>query len=300
MANSRTSLGLWAALVLAGCAAGLAARHTVSSGENVAVLAARAGLAESEFRRINHMGPTDIVRPGDTVLLRGDGPAAPKKDPERPAPRAAPAETPKPRPALPPQPQPQERAKPQPSKKPAAPPPRAAEPSPSPKGERPSQSTPAPAPTPAAPTEVAPAPKPPAPRKPPPQPAAPEKKGAFSWPLDGEVARPFGKSAAGENLGIDVGAPVGTTVRAAAAGKVIYAGTPTQAYGPLIVIDHGGRLHTVYSNLRDLAVKRGDTVDGGHALGTVGDKAAGSSPHLHFEVRKGGDAVDPLLYLPAR
>ncbi|NTU60157.1 MAG: M23 family metallopeptidase [Deltaproteobacteria bacterium] len=120
------------------------------------------------------------------------------------------------------------------------------------------------------------------------------------WPVEGEVVRHFGKGASGENLGIDIGAPAGTAVRAAAGGRVIYARAPTQAYGPLVIVDHGGRLHTVYASLKELSVKRGDSVEQGHTIGTVGESTLTPPPHLHFEVRRNGDAVDPLSFLPAR
>lgn len=118
--------------------------------------------------------------------------------------------------------------------------------------------------------------------------------------MEGDIVRPFGKNTKGENLGIDIGAPAGTTVRAAASGRVIYARAPTKAYGPLVIVDHGGRLHTVYASLKELSVKRGDSVDPGRAIGTVADSPLGPAPHVHFEVRRNGDAVDPLEFLPAR
>jgi septal ring factor EnvC (AmiA/AmiB activator) len=126
-----------------------------------------------------------------------------------------------------------------------------------------------------------------------------DRPGSLNWPVDGAIIRRFGKGSGSENLGIDIAARAGTKVRAAAGGRVIYARAPTQAYGPLVIIDHGGRLHTVYSNLGELSVKRGESVDSGHVVGTAGEKGTSPESHVHFEVRRNGDAVDPLLYLPS-
>jgi murein DD-endopeptidase MepM/ murein hydrolase activator NlpD len=99
---------------------------------------------------------------------------------------------------------------------------------------------------------------------------------------------------------VDIGVAAGTQVKAAAAGRVTYAGVPARVYGPVVILEHGSGLHTVYSNLRDLAVTRGATVSAGQPLGSSGEKAVTPQPHLHFEVRRNGEAVDPLLYLPPR
>jgi lipoprotein NlpD len=116
----------------------------------------------------------------------------------------------------------------------------------------------------------------------------------------GEVLRGFGRGPAGDNRGIDIGVAPGTPVKAAATGRVTYAGTPAQAYGPLVIVDHGAEFHTVYANLRQASVKRGDTVTAGQGVGVSGEQATTPLPHLHFEVRHKGEPVDPLLLLPPR
>jgi lipoprotein NlpD len=95
-----------------------------------------------------------------------------------------------------------------------------------------------------------------------------------------------------------VAAATGTKARAAATGKVLYAGTPVQAYGPLVILEHPGGLHTVYSNLREALVAKGAQVEVGDVVGVTGEISRSLPPHLHFEVRKKGEPIDPLLVLP--
>ena len=97
--------------------------------------------------------------------------------------------------------------------------------------------------------------------------------------------------------GIDIAAPRGTPVRAAADGVVRQCGYFKNGYGNLIVIDHGKELCTYYGHLNGFAVKKGKTVKKGSVIGTVGATGKATGPHLHFEVRKGSDAVDPNAFL---
>ena len=96
--------------------------------------------------------------------------------------------------------------------------------------------------------------------------------------------------------GIDLGAAYGTPIAAAAAGTVIYAGW-MEGYGNLTVIDHGGGLATAYGHQSRIAVGIGQTVAQGDIIGYVGSTGHSTGPHLHFEVRVNGRAVDPLGYL---
>jgi len=95
--------------------------------------------------------------------------------------------------------------------------------------------------------------------------------------------------------GIDIGAGYGTPIRASASGVVIYAGW-MGGYGNLIVIDHGGGLSTAYAHQSSFATG-GGTVAQGQVVGYVGCTGHCLGPHLHFEVRVNGSAVDPLGYL---
>ena len=96
--------------------------------------------------------------------------------------------------------------------------------------------------------------------------------------------------------GVDLGAPYGSPIEAAAAGTVIYAGW-LGGYGNLTVIDHGGGLATAYGHQSRIGVSVGQQVAQGEVIGYVGSTGHSTGPHLHFEVRVNGQAVDPLGYL---
>jgi murein DD-endopeptidase MepM/ murein hydrolase activator NlpD len=120
----------------------------------------------------------------------------------------------------------------------------------------------------------------------------------FQWPVPGgTVTSPFGRRDDGQHDGIDVQAPVGTAVRAARGGEVLYSGT-LRGYGNHVIVDHGGGFATVYAHNRRNLVRVGDRVRTGQAIATLGSTGQASGPHLHFEVRKQNVARDPLLFLP--
>ena len=94
--------------------------------------------------------------------------------------------------------------------------------------------------------------------------------------------------------GIDWSAPLGTPVSAAGKGRVLsadYAG----AYGNRVVIDHGNGWQTLYGQLARISVRAGDCVDANAEIGAVGSTGLSAEPHLHFEVRRGGVPIDPML-----
>ena len=115
------------------------------------------------------------------------------------------------------------------------------------------------------------------------------------WPVSGPVVSPFGWRWGRMHEGIDIAVGYGTPIAAAAAGVVIYAGW-MGGYGNLIIIDHGGGLATAYGHQSSFAVG-GGTVSQGQVIGYVGCTGHCFGPHLHFEVRVNGSAVDPLGYL---
>lgn len=116
------------------------------------------------------------------------------------------------------------------------------------------------------------------------------------WPVDGAVVSGFGMRWGRMHEGIDIAASSGTPVRAAAAGTVIHAGW-LGGYGNLVVLDHGNGLATAYAHASAILVSLGQQVSQGQTVSLVGSTGNSSGPHLHFEVRANGAAVDPLLYL---
>jgi murein DD-endopeptidase MepM/ murein hydrolase activator NlpD len=98
--------------------------------------------------------------------------------------------------------------------------------------------------------------------------------------------------------GLDLAAPAGTPVRAAAAGAARVAENPS-GYGLHVVIDHGAGVATLYAHLQWTPLHGGQTVGAGEELGQVGSTGLSTGPHLHFEVRRNGRPVDPTPYLPA-
>ncbi|WP_027209624.1 peptidoglycan DD-metalloendopeptidase family protein [Burkholderia sp. WSM2232] len=130
----------------------------------------------------------------------------------------------------------------------------------------------------------------------PPAPAASAvpQQGVLQWPLRGPVLKTF---AAGRSNGIVIGGRPGDPVKAAATGRVVYAGSGIEAYGPLIIIKHDDSLITAYGQNSTLLVKEGDAVAQGQTIGEVGVDGRGVGS-IQFEVRQNGQPVDPLAWLP--
>jgi murein DD-endopeptidase MepM/ murein hydrolase activator NlpD len=141
----------------------------------------------------------------------------------------------------------------------------------------------------------------PAPAPPPPEdPNAPRPP--LRWPLTTihvVVGSPFGARWGKPHEGIDLPAPVGTPVFAAADGRVVYAGSGIRGYGNLIVVKHTGDLITAYAHNSVLLVSQGQSVRAGDRIALVGQSGHATGPHLHFEVRRGQIPRDPMSYLPA-
>jgi lipoprotein NlpD len=121
----------------------------------------------------------------------------------------------------------------------------------------------------------------------------------LQWPLRGKIVRSFTKKAkAGRGRGIEIAARSGTPVVAAEAGKVIYSGAGVSGYAFLVILQHENDLFTVYGFNRKNLVKQGDFVSRGERIALSGTPPSGGQPRLHFEVRKGKVAVNPISYLP--
>lgn len=122
---------------------------------------------------------------------------------------------------------------------------------------------------------------------------------AMLWPVDGTLSSPFG-ARDGRNHGhegIDVAVAEDTPVRAACDGIVAYAGNGLRGYGNVVIVRHAGQLATVYAHNRALEVHEGELVTRGQILARSGQTGHATAPHLHFEVRLGSIARDPLGYL---
>ncbi len=121
----------------------------------------------------------------------------------------------------------------------------------------------------------------------------------FIWPVQGgSGANPILQRFDGvKSKGIDIGGAAGTPILAAAAGRVLYAGSELRGYGNLIIIKHDDHFLTAYGHNRVLLVKNNDAVTKGQKIAEMGDTQA-SRVELHFEVRKDSTPVDPMKYLP--
>ena len=124
----------------------------------------------------------------------------------------------------------------------------------------------------------------------------PPSSAGFIWPASGTLTSGFGWRWGRMHEGIDIAAPTGTPISAAASGTVIYAGW-MGGYGNLVVIDHGNGLATAYGHQSSIAVGAGTYVSQGQTIGYVGSTGHSTGPHVHFEVRVNGSPVDPLGYL---
>jgi murein DD-endopeptidase MepM/ murein hydrolase activator NlpD len=120
----------------------------------------------------------------------------------------------------------------------------------------------------------------------------------FIWPVKGEVVTEFGTTGKGQhNDGINIAAPRGTPVLAADGGVVAYAGNELRGFGNLLLIKHEDGWMTAYAHADSLLVRRGDIVRRGQKIALVGDSGGVPTPQLHFELRQGTRAVDPLPVL---
>lgn len=120
------------------------------------------------------------------------------------------------------------------------------------------------------------------------------------WPLDdpGYVTRgqadvaPGGNTGTEAHPGIDIAIPTGSAVRASGGGVVLQAGDEAE-YGLFVLLEHPGGYQTMYGHLSRVTVAAGQAVDAGQVIGLSGNTGRSSAPHLHFEVRREGQAIDP-------
>lgn len=118
----------------------------------------------------------------------------------------------------------------------------------------------------------------------------------WAWPAKGKLIAGFVE---GSNKGIDIAAKPGDPVLAAAAGKVVYAGTGLRGYGKLVIIKHNTLFLSAYAHNSKILVKEGQSVARGQEIAEAGSTDS-DQPMLHFEIRRQGKPVDPLKHLPSR
>ncbi len=284
--------------------------YTIRQGENLYGIAVRHGVPLAELLRVNNISDPRKVRAGTTLKIPAAG-QAPTAVAAAPAPAPAPAPVAV-RPAI----EPRREAKPSP-----------AEPKPTPAETQTAAATPAPSGDvlPAKPVIINARPERVAALETPgtvsdaapaltaPQPAttesgeesasaSPQEKsegpGKFRWPVRGKVIAGFGNQpGGGHSDGIKLAVPAGTHVHAAEGGVVAYAGSELKDYGNLVLVRHDNGWITAYAHNAELNVKRGDRVRRGQVIAKAGNSGSADSPQLHFELRQGSSAVDPIPHL---
>ena len=122
-------------------------------------------------------------------------------------------------------------------------------------------------------------------------------RGRFDWPVDGKVSSLFGLRNGQRHDGVDISAPSGTPIYAAADGKVVFAGQ-MRGYGNLVLIRHPDDFFTAYAHNSKNRVKKGQPVKKGAHIADVGRTGRATGSHLHFEIRHGQTARNPIFFLP--
>lgn len=144
--------------------------------------------------------------------------------------------------------------------------------------------------------EASPLPSPPVeeapPRRQPPRPR-------WRWPLKvGVISSEFGRRGSRRHEGMDIAARRGEPIYAASPGRVIYAGSRMSGYGKALILHHGDDTTSLYAHAREIRVRKGDRVETGAPIATVGATGRATGPHLHFEIRVGATPIDPRKRLP--
>jgi lipoprotein NlpD len=124
-------------------------------------------------------------------------------------------------------------------------------------------------------------------------------RGKFIWPLNGKVTSLFGMRGGNRHDGIDISAPQGTPIKASASGVVVFSGQ-MKGYGNLILIRHDSNFFTAYAHNRVNKMKKGQSVSRDQVIAEVGRTGRATGSHLHFEIREGQKARNPLFFLPER
>lgn len=120
----------------------------------------------------------------------------------------------------------------------------------------------------------------------------------WTWPAKGRILRAYSPKS-GLNKGIDIEGRLGEPVLSAAPGTVVYAGDGLRGYGRLVIIKHNDQFLSAYAHNNKLLVKEGEVIKGNQKIAEIGSSGTDTTK-LHFEIRREGEPVDPLLYLPKR
>ena len=128
------------------------------------------------------------------------------------------------------------------------------------------------------------------------RPVAPTNRLTLQWPAANGSANIIGHYNGSSNKGIDIAGEQGSPVRAAAAGKVLYAGEDVRGYGKMILLSHNSSTITAYAHNDSFAVQKGQTVEAGQTIAAMGSTDT-DRVKLHFEVCINGKAVNPMQYL---
>jgi murein DD-endopeptidase MepM/ murein hydrolase activator NlpD len=127
---------------------------------------------------------------------------------------------------------------------------------------------------------------------------------SFQWPLQGPITTPYGEPGplwrVGYHPGLDIGASVGTPIRAIADGVVVEADDSdafNKGYGHYVKIDHGGGLISLYGHMSTVRAREGERVTMGTLIGNVGMTGVTTGPHVHLEIRQDGNTRDPIRYI---
>jgi len=120
----------------------------------------------------------------------------------------------------------------------------------------------------------------------------------FCWPIAGNISAGFGKRSGKRHQGVDIEAPEGTTIVSIYDGTVTYSDDKLRGYGNMVIIKHNEDYSSVYAHNQINLVREGEKVNKGQAIARVGATGWTDVPHLHFEIREKGKAVNPVFYLP--
>ncbi len=121
----------------------------------------------------------------------------------------------------------------------------------------------------------------------------------FSWPVEGTMLSGFGIRNGRRHDGIDIATKVGTPIKAAASGKVVFSDR-IGGYGNTVIIRHPDNFFSIYAHNQKNLVKKGKTVKRGDEIALLGATGNATGPHCHFEIRHGQKARNPLFFLPVK